>query len=96
MAEAISRHCDKYWMNTKTYRMKDSLLTLLAWLYPASLFDKIGYYVTVFRSYKIASKLKACGRGTRFGEVEFLTGHRHICGGYGLSLSSLLDELGSG
>ena len=58
--------------------MKESLLKLLAWLYPASLFDKMGYYATVFRSYKIASKLKACGRGTRFGEVEFLTGHRHI------------------
>lgn len=68
-------------MNTRTNRMKNSLLKLLAWLYPASLFDKMGYYATVFRSYKIASKLKACGRGTRFGEVEFLTGHRHICVG---------------
>lgn len=65
-------------MNTRTNRMKNSLLKLLSWLYPASLFDKMGYYATVFRSYKIASKLKACGRGTRFGEVEFLTGHRHI------------------
>ena len=58
--------------------MKNSLLRMLAWLYPASFIDKMGYYATVLRSYKIASKLKACGRGTRFGEVEYLTGHRHI------------------
>ena len=51
--------------------MKESLLKLLAWLYPASLFDKMRYYATVFRSYKIASKLKACGRGTRFGYRGF-------------------------
>lgn len=58
--------------------MKDRLYKLLAALYPAGILEKVAYYRSVVLSYKLASRLGACGRGTRFGSVEYVTGHRHI------------------
>lgn len=58
--------------------MKDFVFRFFASLYPQAIFEKMAYYKSVVLSYKFASKLAACGRNTRFGNVEFATGHRHI------------------
>lgn len=58
--------------------MKERLYRLLAAMYPAGIVEKVAYYKSVVLSYKLASRLGACGRGTRFGSVEYVTGHRHI------------------
>lgn len=58
--------------------MKEIFFRFFARLYPQALLDKVAYYKSVVLSYKFASKLAACGKGTRFSHIEFATGHRHI------------------
>ncbi len=70
--------------------MKELVFRSIAWLYPSALLNKLAYYKEVVLSYQIASKLAACGKGTRFGHVEFVTGYRHIkMGGYNIFLPHL-------
>ena len=58
--------------------MKDFIFRILAKLYPIDLIEKLAYYKYVIQSYRISSCLGSCGKGTRFGKVEYLTGHQHI------------------
>ena len=58
--------------------MKDLIYRILAKLYPMNLIEKLAYYKYVIQSYRISSRLGACGKGTRFSKVEYLTGHQHI------------------
>lgn len=46
----------------------------MAFLYPKRILEKIAYYKSVVYSYKLASQLAACGKGSRFSHVEFATG----------------------
>lgn len=62
-------------MNTKNNdKMKETIFLLLASLYPKRLLEKFSYYKNVICSYNFASQLAACGKGTRFADVEFATG----------------------
>lgn len=65
-------------MSISLNRMKESILRLLAHLYPLSLLKSINYCLDVILSYKFATKLNACGNGSRFGHIEFSIGHEHI------------------
>ena len=58
--------------------MKDLIYRVLAKLYPMNLIEKLAYYKYVIQSYRISSRLGACGKDTRFSKVEYLTGHQHI------------------
>lgn len=65
-------------MNIKINKMKEVIFHVLACLYPKAVLDKIRYYKGVVLSYKFASKLAACGKGTRFSHVEFSSGLKHV------------------
>ena len=54
--------------------MKETIFRVLAFLYPERFFEKMNYYKNVIYSYKFASKLATCGKGTRFSHIEFATG----------------------
>lgn len=58
--------------------MKEMVLRFLGWLYPQTLMERLSSYKAVVLSYKFSSMLAACGKGTRFGHVEFANGLRYI------------------
>lgn len=55
-------------------KFKEVIFQLFAAFYPLAMLDKLAYYKSVILSCKFASKLAACGKGTRFSHIEFVTG----------------------
>lgn len=55
-------------------KIKEILFQLFAAFDPSAMLHKLAYYKSVILSYKFASKLAACGNGTRFSHIEFATG----------------------
>lgn len=58
--------------------MKELAFRLFACLYPRALMERLACYKGAVLSYKFSSMLAACGKGTRFGHVEFANGLRYI------------------
>lgn len=63
--------------------MKESILNALSKLYPFYIFYRLDYYKGVLESFRVSSKLKSCGKGTRSGKVEFSHGLNHVSVGSG-------------
>lgn len=61
--------------------MKETILQAVSRLYPLAIMEKAGYYRDVVASFAIARRLRSCGRGTRFGKVEFAHGLDRIAVG---------------
>lgn len=58
--------------------MKEKILHTLSRIYPFHSINKLAYYKRVLESFYISRQLNSCGKGTRFGKVEYTNGLTNV------------------